>query len=310
MPAGSTARGTFMVLLATTLWGVGGLFLHQLFELGLSPVQVAFYSSALAAVTLLVGLLAFAPRQLLLKPRELPLLLALGLLGEGPSFVLYATAVALSGVGTAMLLNYTAPAWVALLAWRFLGEPLDKRRVVALGATLVGCALVARVYDAQALRLSLPGVLAGLGSGLSWAVFQVLGKRALEVHHPLTVSAFTAGAAALALLPLQSAPLPLAIGAATWPWLAAFVLGPNVVAPVLFTAGLRTLLAGLASLLSIWELVIAVLLGVVLLGESLELPQVAGAALLAISVLALGAVAASEPPAPTPLPSEVRARRG
>ena len=70
MPAGSTARGTFMVLLATTLWGVGGLFLHQLFELGLSPVQVAFYSSALAAVTLLVGLLAFAPRQLLLKPRE------------------------------------------------------------------------------------------------------------------------------------------------------------------------------------------------------------------------------------------------
>jgi len=60
----------------------------------------------------------------------------------------------------------------------------------------------------QALRLSLPGVLAGLGSGLSWAVFQVLGKRALEVHHPLTVSAFTAGAAALALLPLQSAPLP------------------------------------------------------------------------------------------------------
>src|SRR5438067_1775411 len=246
MPPGSTARGTVMVLLATTVWGVGGLFLHRLFDFGLSPVQVAYY----------------------------------------------------------------APAWVALLAWRFLGEPLDRRRLAGLVATLVGCALVARVYDAQALRLSLPGVLAGLGSGLSWAVFQVLGKRALEQHHPLTVSAFTAGAAALALLPLQSAPLPLGLGAGTWPWLAAFVLGPNVVAPLLFTAGLRALLAGLASLLSIWELVIAVGLGVLVLGESLELPQALGAALLAASVLALGAVAASEPPAPTPLPIGVPARRG
>src|SRR5439155_9262365 len=64
--------------------------------------------------------------------RALPGVLLVGVVGGSVGFILYVNAVGLTSVSLATLLLYTSPAWVALLGWRFLGEAVTRRRLVAV----------------------------------------------------------------------------------------------------------------------------------------------------------------------------------
>lgn len=67
----------------------------------------------------------------------------------------------------ATVLLYTAPAWVAVISAIFLSELLTKRKTLAVVLAMIGCSLVARVYDLHELQLNWPGILAGLGA-VAW----------------------------------------------------------------------------------------------------------------------------------------------
>lgn len=54
--------------------------------------------------------------------RDLPLLTPQGLLGVGAFYLLYFYTIRESAVGVAAVLLYSSPAFVAALAWAFLGE--------------------------------------------------------------------------------------------------------------------------------------------------------------------------------------------
>jgi DME family drug/metabolite transporter len=302
MVASRLSPSGFLVLIAATLWGLSGLFVRALVANQLSPLQVVYYANGIGFLVLLASLALVARRHLVVSLWALGGILLLGGIGNGLSFVCYTSAIALTGVSLATLLTSTHPAWTTLLAARFLGEPIGRRRVVAIAAALAGSALVARVYDPAALRANLVGVLFGLGAGLTYAVYNIVGKRVLiGGTHPLTVSLYSLGGAALVLLPLQSAPLPFGVAAPAWPWLLVFVLAQILVGPIIFNLGLKSLQAGVVSLLASWELVVAVLLGVLALGESLDLPQAVGALLVAGSILSLhltGAASGDTSPLP------------
>ena len=297
-----------MVLLAATLWGVGGLFVHRMIGAGLTPVQVAYYSNGLAFLLLGGGLALFARGYLAVGWRSLPGLLAVGVVSGGIGALSYTSAVAMTSVSLAVLLLYTSPAWVVLLGWRLLGEPIERRRVIAVIVAFGWCALVAQVYDVAALRASLIGILYGLLAGFTYALSSVMSKRVLRQHHPLSVSVYSFCAAALVLLPLQSAPLPIEVPPQAWPWLIAWIVGVLLIAIFAFNLGLRSLSAGLVSLLIMWQLIVAIPIGVLVLGDSMELQQVIGALLVIASVLILRPTSSATPPQPAPLVVEVPAR--
>jgi drug/metabolite transporter (DMT)-like permease len=284
MPLRGAALGAPLVLTAASLWGIAGLFVNALTGYGLEPVQIVFYSDALGFLILFAIMALLYPRHLAIPRAALPSMLLLGFVGGGFSFVCYISALALAGVSLATLLTSTHPAWTTLLAWRFLGEPIDRRRVLAVAAALLGCALIARAYDPGGLRANVIGIAFGLASGVSYAVYNIAGKRTLERLHPLTVTVYTSGAAMLLLLPFQSAPLPTWMPGGAWPWLIVFIVAQIVFAPVIYNLGLSRLHAGAVSLLASWELVVALLLGLLVLGESLALPQAIGAVLVVGSI--------------------------
>ncbi|MBV9356586.1 MAG: EamA family transporter, partial [Chloroflexi bacterium] len=203
----------------------------------------------------------------------------------GFSFSCYAGAITLIGVSLATLLTCTHPIWTTLLAWRFLGEPIRRRRVVAIGLALIGCALVVQIYDPDAFHATLAGSALGLAAGLTYAVYSTLGKHLLQANPPLQVTLYTLAGGALFLLPIQSAPLPTALPSGAWTPLLVFVLGQVLLAPLAFNLGLKRLEAGTASILSTWEVVVAVLIGVLLLRETMEPLQAVGAALVGASIV-------------------------
>lgn len=297
-------KGVLLVLLAAVLWGTLG----TIYKLGtdrfdLTPLTIVFWRAGLAALALgLFGLVGAVfrrgPEVFRVRQADLPIFVAFGLLGVTAFFLLYIYAVVLVGVAVAVVLLYTAPAFVALMAWRFLGEPFGARKGLALLLTLVGCALVVRVYDPALLALNAVGIMCGLGSAFTYALYSILGKLSLGRGYPIATMSFyaysigTVGLLVAAFLTgsdAGGAAQIFAVGtdAGAWALLLMLALVQTTGALFAYTSALRYLEAGTASIVATFEPVVAALLAAFVVGERLEWPQVAGGGLILLAVLVL-----------------------
>ncbi|EMR03271.1 putative permease, DMT superfamily [Cesiribacter andamanensis AMV16] len=191
------------ILAAAVLWGIIGLFITRLYALGFSPTQVVALR-LLTAAFLLAGYTLWHNRQLFrIRLSDLRYFIGTGLF----SVVLFNwcmfTAIRETSISVATILLYTAPAFVTVLSRLLFGEPLTGRKLLALLATLLGCALVVGFLPWGGGQLSGYGILLGLGSGLFYALYSIFGKWALQRHQPLTVTVYTFVLAALAITPFS-----------------------------------------------------------------------------------------------------------
>src|SRR5690348_10562313 len=185
-------RGMLLVLLAAGLWGtLGTIYKLGTDGFGMTPLTVVFWRAGTAAIVLgmvmggVMPALGRGGSLLKIDRADLMLFGAFGLLGVTAFYLLYIYAVLLTGVAVAVVLLYTAPVFVAVMSWRFLGESFGPRKLGALLLTFLGCALVARAYDPSLLQINLVGILCGLGSAFTYALYSILGKVSLGRGYPI-----------------------------------------------------------------------------------------------------------------------------
>lgn len=283
--------GTGLVLLAAGLWGtLGTVYRLGIDQFGLTPVTVVFYRAFFTFVIVAVALLVRRKARVLLPGRDLLLLALYGLLGVTCFFLFYIYAVVLTGVTTAVVLLYTAPAIVASLAWRFFGEPLGGRTLLALGLAFGGSALVAGAYDPARLEVNAPGILCGLGAGFTYALYSIFGKIVIRRGigtGPMMFWMFGVGSVGLALAQPPARLLDPGNQPLAWAVLALVALGPTLGALAAYTAALRHLDAGPASIIATFEPLVAATLAVAVLHETLTPPQLLGGACIVAGVVVL-----------------------
>ena len=223
-------RGVLLVLLAASLWGMlGTLYTWAREDFGLLPVAIVFWRAALAAICLgcLGGVMPLAGKGTRLlesagRPASIYRVWPAGCDRFLPVLHLCSGANRRGRRGRP---TYTSPVFVALIAWRFLGESFTRRKVVALLLTLAGCLLVARVFD-QSLRMDLLGIACGLGSAVTYALYSILGKLSLRRGYPIATMSlyvFGIGSVGLLIIALAIDPaqlLPAGMGAGAWGLLA------------------------------------------------------------------------------------------
>jgi hypothetical protein len=91
-------------------------------------------------------------------------------------------------LAAAAILLYTSPIWIMLMSVLFFHEKLDGRKLLAMGMAFAWCFLVSG-FSGEGITL--PGLLAGLGSGIGYGLYSILGTVALRRHSALKVTAFT-----------------------------------------------------------------------------------------------------------------------
>ena len=292
-------RGVLLVLAAAALWGtLGTIYTFAYDRYGLTPLTIVFWRAGLAALCLALVLGVVFPlvgrgwNALRVKRGDLPIFLAFGLLGVTAFFLLYIYAVLLAGVAIAVVLLYTSPVFVAVMAWRFLSEGFGWRKVVALGLTLAGAVLVSRVFDST-YQANVVGVLCALGSAFTYALYSILGKQTVRKGYGIPTTLFYVyGTGALGLLAvalfgdvgqlLRVGPDP-----AAWALLLMLATVQTLGTLALYVSGLKYLEAGVAGIVATFELVVAAALAVLVLNEPLTWPQVVGGALILGAVLLL-----------------------
>jgi DME family drug/metabolite transporter len=275
--------GILAVGMAASLWGTLGFFAKVLYAEGVSfEALVAVRASIGWAAMLLFVLSTKGAGGLRVARGDFLFLVPLGLVGIGAFYLLYFFTVRESTVGTAAILLYSSPAFVVLLAWLFLRETLGTLRLLALALTLGGIFLVVGAYDPAALEVS-PLVLAtGLLSGLTYGLYSIFGKPLAGHLDPAIILSYALGVGAVLLVLAALPTLHTLVGLSFGSYALLFMLAVvhTSLAFGLYTVGLRRLDAGQAAIVATVEPVVAGALGVVLLGEALTAPKLAGAFLV------------------------------
>ena len=285
------ALGNILIITAGLFWGSMGIFVRHLNALGFTSIQVACLRLTFAGVLFAVILLIKEPKGFRIKVRDIPLFLALGLVSILFFTYCYFTAIRLMTMSTAAILLYTSPIWVMILAIIFLKEKITLQKIVALVLAFSGCVLVSGFGG----KVTVTGILVGLGSGLGYGLYSIFGTFALKKYSPYTVTCYTFLIAGLSSIAVSDpADLVSKISASgNILSLFGFVLLTSVVTAVipflLYTIGLNRTTAGKAAVLATVEPAAATLFGVFVMNETIGPVAVAGILLVfsAIFVLSL-----------------------
>src|ERR1700750_283680 len=162
-----------MAASAALLWGVNGAVSKTILETGLSSERLAQVRSAGAALGLLAIVAVVAPRRLRLTRRELPYVLAFGLVGLAFVQWFYFLAIHRLAIGVALLIEYLAPLLVALWARFAYHEPVRRRIWYALALALGGLALIVNL-SGGGTSLSTAGVAFALAGAFAYALYVLL----------------------------------------------------------------------------------------------------------------------------------------
>lgn len=284
-----SVTGDILIIIAGLFWGSMGIFVRHLNGLEFTSVQVACLRLVTAGILFAVILLIKDPKGFKIKVKDIPLFLALGLVSILFFTCCYFTAIRLMTMSTAAILLYTSPIWVMILAVIFLKEKLTARKVIALVLAFAGCVLVSGFGG----KVTLPGILVGLGSGLGYGLYSIFGSFALRKYSPFTVTCYTfliAGLGSIAVSDpadlfskIASADNRLA--------LAGFVLLTAVVTAVIpflfYTLGLNRTTAGRAAVLATVEPAAATLFGVFVMNERIGIASAVGILLVFAAIIVL-----------------------
>lgn len=180
--------------------------------------------------------------------------------------VTFLAAVVQTGVAVGTLVAIgSAPLLAGLLT-----RAVTRQWLLATGVAIAG--LVLLVLGGGAARVSLTGLLLALGAGASYATYVVATARALDDgSSPALVTAVAFGLAAALLAPALLLTDPTWLGTGSgWLMVAYLALVPTVLAYRLLAGALTRLPAATAQTLGLAEPVVAVVLGVAVLGERLS----------------------------------------
>lgn len=282
--------GPALIILAGCFWGSMGIFVRKLSACGFSSIQIVSIRVTLAAL-FFCALLRMKDRAgFRIAPRDVLLFLGLGFGSILFFTVCYFTAITIMPLSTAAILLYTSPIWIMLMSVMFFHEKLTGKKILALLLAFAGCVLVSGISGEG---LTVGGLLIGLGAGLGYGLYSILGTVALRRYSPYTVTAYTFLFAAVgSWLICRPADLLSRLAGAEKPGMLFlfFCLTALVTAVIPFlayTLGLRTVEASRAGILATVEPMVATLFGILVFSEPLTLLSGLGILLILAAVVLL-----------------------
>ncbi len=302
-------REAAMIVALSLIWGASFMFI-KVADRQFDPAALVFFRLLLACFVMVPVAFGVLGRELLVQARLVwGRLIMLGLVNTAIHFLLISWAETRIDSGLAAILQAAAPIFSAIIVIRFGHERVTGYRLAGVLIGFAGVALLVGSPGKGGLLAALAVVLAAL----AYACGATLGSHALVGTPPLVVGAVSTTAAMIATAPLGLARLPSALPG--WKENASIVVlgivGTGIAYIILF-ALLRT--AGPSRTILITYLIpgVAVLYGVLLLGEVVRAVSLGGLALVLAGVALAsrsGRTATRGSATPVAVTSRYRARR-
>src|SRR5690554_3029445 len=283
-------RGIAAILAASLLWGTTGT--AATFAPDVSALAIGAFAMGVAGLLLVLrslGELARDRARLLVQSR----ILLLGGLAVAIYPLAFYSSMRLSGVAVGTVVSIaSAPLFTVVLEWLLSGKRISLRWgasfvIGALGILLLALGKSPAGAGMAASGLPYLGVALGLLAGLSYALYSWVARHLIEQGMDSKAAmASMFGLAALLLLPSLAVTGHNLFAGLTHTSVALYMaLIPMFIGYLCFGYGLRYIAASTATLITLLEPVVAVVLAVVIVGERLSPAGWVGIPLIICSLL-------------------------
>lgn len=280
-------RATLSVLAAGTLWGIISLFIKPLASLGLTPIQVPFMRMLVASISFVLFLLITDKEKLKIQLKDIWMFIGTGIVSVTLFNSCYFYAVVHGQASIAVVLMYTSPIFIMLLSVPLFKEKLTFLKIAALILTILGCIFVSGIFGSS-YTLSTIILLAGLGSGLFYALYTIFGRYALAKYDSATVTAYTFLFGLFGSLFMGKLPDTYHL-VTTKPIILLWCLGLGIICTVipyfLYTWGLNHMEPGKAAIVVAIEPIVGALVGIFVFKESHSILKILGIVLIVLAIL-------------------------
>lgn len=194
-------RGYIYIMITTILFSSMEIVLKTISGV-FNPIQLTFTRFLIGGLILLpFALNELKKKKLHLKLKDLIPFLWIGFIGVTVSMTLYQMAVSYTEASVVAVLFSSNPLFVMLFAYLFIGEPIFKRNIMALILDIIG---IVFVINPLRMKLSPVGVVLTLLSTLLFAVYGVCGKKQSKSYGGIvnTCFGFLFGSAEMMLMSL------------------------------------------------------------------------------------------------------------
>ena len=272
-------RSRLMMVSAMAIFGTLAPFVRRI---GITSGELALYRALMAAA--LIGAFLLVTRQKIpfaAIKKEIPLLLLSGM-AMGFNWILLFQAYKFTTVSVATLSYYFAPVIVTILCPIIFREKLTRKQIICFVMSTLGLVLITGIGDLSGANSHLTGILFGLGAASLYATVILLNKfiKNVEGIHR-TFLQFLAAIMVLVpyvmLTPRSGLTALDGIG-----WICLLIVGfvHTGLTYCLYFTSLKDTPGQKAAILSYIDPLIAVVISVTILGESMSFIQIIGGLLI------------------------------
>lgn len=290
-------RGEFYLVLGALLFSFNGVIITLVLD-HLTAFRLAQVRAIGSFVLLFIVIFMKSRKSLSATRGEIPTLLLYGVFGFAMVQLGYLISIGRNiPLGLVLIIEFTAPIWIVLWIKFVYKRDVARNMWVGIAASLIGLALVARVWEG--LTFDFIGIMGAVGSSITLAFYFLMGERQGAKRSPEAITVWGMGGAALfwlTVLPVWNFPFSIftesinlqgALDAYQLPgWaLLAWVIIPGTMIPYLLVLnGLHLLDASKASVIGMLEPVFGGVFAWIWLSQSWLPIQLVGAIAVLIGI--------------------------
>ena len=283
----SNLKGYLFAAIAAASYGTNPIFAIPLYREGISVTSVLFMRYAMAVAIMFFATMIKSPKAFVIKPKYVGLLAFMGILMVLSSIALFESYKYLSaGIASTLLFFY--PVMVAVIMAIFYKERLTKKSWACLITAFLGVVILSKNDDGG--FISLLGLTLVMLSSLSYAIYLVyINRGPMKKINTSTITFYVILGGFLVMIPYCLLDGGLMLPKTTPAWINAIGLGffPTVISLIFTSRAIALIGSTETAIFGALEPLTAVILGILILGETLTITPAIGMILIFTSVTVL-----------------------
>jgi drug/metabolite transporter (DMT)-like permease len=290
-------RAEFFMITAAMGFAVGGIAAKILREANLDAFRLTQIRITAAALILLVIALIRGKEQLYVKRGEIKDLVLFGIIGIAVVNSFYYFALKYLYVSVALIIEFTAPIWIALYLRFVKKKNIPLSAWVGIGCAFLGLVLISQVWSGESLHPL--GVFVAILDALALAFYFLTADRLGQTRNSLSLTTWGMGIAAIfwaIALPWWNFPFEFLTQTFTlsgelsrysapgWALILWIVVTATVIPYLLTVVAIRELSASTSSVIGMIEPIFAGVIAWLLLNEAFTNIQLLGCAVVLIGI--------------------------
>ncbi len=277
--------GAVLMALAASIWG-GMYVVSKIVLAAVDPLALVWlrYVVALAALVFVVLITRQSWR---IRFRDVPLVVAIGVIGYAISIWTQFVGTKLSTAQMGAMITSATPAFMVIFGRIILGERITLRRALSVGLATIGVLMIVGI-GGFGPKYEIGGVILFIAA-LTWALMSVLVKRVSAEYSQLVVTTYAITVATIVITPVGLRQMHGMGNLLSHPVLWGGVLYLGIISTAgaffLWNKGLQMVDAASGGLYFFFQPLVGTFLGWVILGEQVTIAFWMGALLILAGVL-------------------------